>query len=88
MGVHGSPGTVVGGCCAAAPGSTIRCGSAPPAASGSVPEAGTSTAGFVLPGRLLLESLYHYLLGSKGFAPVDFFVGYSFRLASCRIPKS
>ena len=41
----------VGGCCAAAPGTTKRGASAPPTATGTTPETGTTTTGSVLPAR-------------------------------------
>ena len=41
----------VGGCCAAAPGTTNRGGSAPPTATGTTPETGTTTTDSVLPAR-------------------------------------
>ncbi len=48
---HGLQGTVVAACCAAVPGTTYRGTCAPPTATGSPPEAATSTTGSALPGR-------------------------------------
>ena len=68
IGVRGSPGTAICGCCAAVPGTTLRGTFVPRSAAGSTSGSGATMPDFVLPGCLLLESSYDYLVGSKGFA--------------------
>ena len=46
----------VGACCAAAPGITIRGTSAPPTATGTTPETGTTTTASVLPARSMARA--------------------------------
>lgn len=62
--------TVIGGCCAAVPGSTIRGASAPRSAARTPLASGTTKSGSALPGRSYLDSLPFYLRGGRRRSPI------------------
>ena len=74
MGAPGQPAViVVAAFCAAVPGTAFRGTSVPHTAAGTAPETATTTTGFELPGRSLLESLLPYLRGPGAEPPAGFF---------------